>query len=101
MKREYIVGEQIKIACEFRVGDVLTGILTDPTTIRFRFLPPVGGVVTYTYLLDPQVVRDAAGIYHVDLVLAAEGRWYLRFESDGDVVGADEYFVKVVPSPFV
>ena len=93
----YYPGEQVRVKCEFRVDDVLT----DPTGVVFKYKPPVGAIVTYTYGTDPELVKASTGTYHVDLTLTDDGKWEVRFEGTGAVVAAVEGIVKVASSVFV
>jgi hypothetical protein len=44
---------------------------------------PSGNVTTLTYGVDAAVVKDGTGIYHVDVDVDEEGRWFYRCEGSG------------------
>lgn len=60
-----------------------SGNPVDPAAVFFRVVGPTLNA-TYQYLVAPQLVRDAAGAYHVDLdTTAGAGGWSYRFYSTG------------------
>lgn len=76
----------------YHVGDKITiygtwtnaaGVATDPGSIFAKYKDPAGTVTTYTYSVDAELVKDSAGIYHVDIDADEAGMWYYRFYSTG------------------
>jgi hypothetical protein len=96
---DYTVGERIRVKGEFKIASVFTD--PGPGNVTFKIKPPVGSIVQYVYPTDAEVVQESTGKYYVDVLLNVEGKWYLRCEGVGSVVGADEKFVRVENSPFV
>lgn len=66
------------------------GVAVDPTIVIFKFKNPAGTITSYTYGEDSEVVRDGAGIYHVEVNANASGMWIYRFESSGTGQAAEE-----------
>lgn len=57
------------------------GVEADPTTsITFLFKDPALLTTVYVFGVDAELVKDAAGKFHVDIDLDQEGNWYCRFE---------------------
>ena len=68
----------------------------DPQAVLFSSRNPAGTSVTLTYGVDADLVRDATGIYHVDINASLSGMWFYRWHSTGSGQAADEgqFFVK-------
>ena len=94
----YDPGDGTTITAEFRNG---SDVLTDPTTITFQIRRGEDAIEEYVYGTDAEVVRDAAGQYHLDYVLPAEGRWHYRAVGTGAVSAAAEGVLVVRNSAFV
>lgn len=90
------IGDQPRFSAEFRVS----GTLTDPTSVKFKYLSPSGTETTLTYGVDAALVRVSAGNYYVDLTLTEAGLWTLRWTSSGTCTSADEFEVEVNKSAF-
>lgn len=71
------------------------GMPADPASLRIKVRSPAGTVTVIAYGTG-EIVRDGAGRYHYDFVLAAPGVWITRWESDAPNAGAaeGELFVK-------
>jgi hypothetical protein len=67
----------------------------DPGAVLLKLKVPAGTVTTYTYGAGPEIVRDAAGAYHADLVLSAAGVWTYRWELGAPNAGAAEGVIRV------
>lgn len=76
----------------------LDGVAADPGALVLKIRPPVGAVVSYAYGVAAEVVRDAAGRYHADLVLSAAGQWAYRWELSAPNAGAAEGVITVLKS---
>ena len=98
----YIRGQKIRLYTEppFKT---LAGVLTDPTTVKFRVTAPDGVTADYT-LAAAEVIKDtsrgnANGDFYYDLVTAALGdtklgTWIYAPIGDGPVTAAQKnYFV--------
>lgn len=87
MPTAYDLGDKVRLAVDFKVG----ATLTDPTTVTFKHRPPAGSTTTLVFGTDAEVVQDATGQYHVDLVLnVGGGIWEYRWEASGSLVSAEQ-----------
>jgi len=90
----------VELAPRFSATFEVDGVATDPSTTTFRTKSPDGTVTSYVEGTDVELVRDSAGVFHLDLLLGAAGWWTVRWEGTGTAQGADEYQVRVEPSAF-
>lgn len=93
--RGYLPGEVAVL--NMRAAD-LDGVAADPGALVLKIRPPVGAVVSYAYGTAAEVVRDAAGRYHADLMLSAAGQWAYRWELSAPNAGAAEGVITVLKS---
>jgi hypothetical protein len=93
--RSYDVGDVVRATASFKVG----GVLTDPSTITFKYKNPTGTIATKLYSLG-EVTKDSTGIFHYDLPVDAAGTWYYRWSSTGTAAGAAEVQMQVRESEF-
>jgi hypothetical protein len=77
----YSKGDSIRCSGEFRNT---AGELADPATVRFKFTTPAGVTTTYVHGVDAQLVKDATGMYHVDLAGTTATDWYYQMEGTGN-----------------
>jgi uncharacterized protein YfaS (alpha-2-macroglobulin family) len=94
--KEYDVGDAVKTRVTFKVN----GTPTDPDTVTFKFMDPTGKVTTYT-LIDPQIVKESTGVYHVDIPIDMSGTYHYRWAGTGAARGALERSLQVRESKFV
>lgn len=87
------VGELARVPAVFT--DLVSGEALDPDVVRFLYRRGEGEATTLTYGEDAEVVRDEAGVYHVDVPTDEYGVWHWRWESAGDFVGVAEGQVTV------
>ena len=83
--------------------NVATGAYETPDQLFFKAACVNGMSVEYELGVDPELVEDSEGHFHVDYGLAQEGKWWYRFEgltAAGDPYGAGEKFFIVVDSYF-
>lgn len=92
----YDRGDSVRSQATFAVNSVAT----DPTTVKFKLLSPTGAVTTYTYLIDLQIIRSAAGVYYVDFNVDTPGKWATRWEGTGACAAADETSLQVEQGVF-
>lgn len=76
---EYYVGQKLRFRFSFRTAD---RIYSDPTAIRFRYVPPCAEEIVITAPAAPWA-HDDVGVWHLDLTLDTPGTWQWRLESDG------------------
>jgi len=89
----YDIGDVVRAKCEFRDPD--TKALVDPTTVKC-FVRTSANVVS-----ENTAVRDSAGLYHYNITVTLEGRWYYRFAGTGTYQSAAEgqFYVKQTNFP--
>ena len=80
----------------------LASQLVEPDTVRFRWIEPGGEEVNEEYFGEGgNVVEDGStGHYRFDLPLETSGVYKVRWECDGNYIGATEYTVTVRDSSF-
>lgn len=88
----YDIGDLVKISATFTDEN---GTATDPTTLEAAFKSPSGTISTFTYGTDPEVVRDSAGVYHLDISITESGRYDYRWSSTGTGQAAEEGYFEV------
>ncbi len=83
----------------FDKGDLVraTGTFTDlaqaaqdPTTVKVSVRTPARVVTTYVYGVDAAVVKDATGVYHIDIDANQVGTWHVRWFAVGTGQAANE-----------
>ena len=94
----YDLGDLVRCSAAFTNS---AGTALDPTAVIVKVKAPDGTVTTYTYGTDPEVVRDSAGNYHIDVDADASGTWYYRFHATGTGQSADEAAFFIQPSSVV
>ena len=56
----------------------------DPTVVSFAVQDPNRAMVTKTFGVDAEVIKDAVGVYHLDFVPAnIDGMWYVQARAQG------------------
>ena len=91
MANSYVKGQQIKCTGFFQNVD--SGAYVDPATVTFRTKDPSGNISAHVYGVDVNVTRTATGKYRYDLTIDEAGDWWLRWDSGGTHVGAQEWRV--------
>mgnify|MGYP001577790858 CR=1 FL=1 len=91
----YDRGDPVRLTATFTN---ITGATIDPTTVTIQYRPPLGTQVTKIYLVDPEVVKDSTGVYHIDIALVYSGLWTYRWFSTGTGQAAARGQLEVVPS---
>lgn len=81
-----IRGQTARLSVTFLAG----ATPTDPTAVTFRYSVDGDTPVVLVYGVDGALVRDSAGVYHVDRELTVGGTWAYRWEGTGAVVAAAE-----------
>ena len=90
-----------RLHLEVRWCDPLTQALVDPTGVISRIVGPHGGpVTTYTYPVDPELIRVSIGLFRTQADCAQVGQWTCRFEATGAYVGAGERKFSIRSSVF-
>ncbi len=89
----YDIGDRPRLTATFSAVDPEDGIdvNVDPdTSVVFIVRRPDDVETTYTYGVDAAVVKDAVGIYHLDVSITMAGLWRVRCEGTGVVYQAAE-----------
>lgn len=95
---EYPQGELVRATGTFVDALALTPV--DPAVVHFQLQVPGQPGITYTYGVDVQVVRDSAGVYHIDLdTTPAAGLWTGRWYSTGTGQASVPWAAFVIPYP--
>lgn len=81
-------GELVRVTGVFT--DLETGAGVDPEVVTLTFRRPDQVTETLSYGTDASVVREEAGVFHVDIVLDDPGVWHYRWESSEEKVGVAE-----------
>lgn len=95
VETQYDIGDQVRLTAAFT--DTV-GAAADPTAVTFRIKEPDGTITSYVYVIDPELVQDSTGNYHVDFIITMTGAHYYRFEGTGAVHTADEKEFRVSKS---
>ena len=85
-RNTYDIGDLVRCVGTFASG----GTNVDPAAVMFKVKSPGGVVTTYTYGQDAALVRDATGVYHVDVSASEAGVYFYRFWSTGTGQAAAE-----------
>lgn len=85
--KHYPKGNVIRVVATFKD---LANALQDPSAVNFSFKTPAGVTTTYVYQSDAELVRESAGVYHVDINASTVGAWHHKFFSTGTGQAAAE-----------
>ena len=91
----YQLGDLIRSEVQFFDDN---GDPMDPQTINFSIRKPNGQLITFVFGTDPEIVKDAPGVYHCDADIDVTGRWFHRWFSTGTGQTADERSFTIQPS---
>ena len=82
-----------------RLSTTITNILDvvgDPTTLVFAMNTPDGTVTTYTWQTDVALVKESAGVFHVDWPVTQVGTHRYSFVSTGvNAAYSEDSFIAV------
>lgn len=98
MSDTYIPGEVARISLTATDN---AGAVADPGALRLKVKPPANPLATYTFGAGAEIVKDAVGRYHADILLAAAGLWAYRWELDAPNAGAIEGSITVQKSKVI
>ena len=98
MPETYDVGDRPTITATFTST---AGVLTDPSTVVFRWRDPAGVETGYTYLTDSQVTRTSLGVFaFTPPTIALAGAHWCRAKGTAGLIAAGETGVGVRASQF-
>ncbi len=100
MSNDYLVGETARLSVAITDSTAAPAAPADPGVLRLKVKSPNNQVQTYTYGASGEVIRDATGLFHADILLNAPGTWAWRWETDAPNAGADEGTLAVRPTRF-
>lgn len=80
MAGPYLTGNVIRLKANWTDPNA-NNIAIDPTTVTFRYADPLGAVTSFTY--PTTVVKEAVGIYHLDVSVTTPGTWWYDALSTG------------------
>lgn len=81
------IGDRRKLTCEVRDE---AGALADPTGLTFTMLAPDATVTAFVWDADVELVRTAAGLFHVYWDCDQVGVHHWRFAATGTIAAAEE-----------
>jgi len=82
MANRYDQGDLVRVTGTW-TDPLNAGVPIDPTAVNLSVKSPNGTITTYVYGVDSEVVKDSAGVYHMDIDLNKRGRWYYLWWSTG------------------
>lgn len=65
--------------------DLAGTTVTDPSTVTFILTKPDGVLVSYTYGVDAELVKDSTGTYYVDITYDQKSRHVIKWTGTGNV----------------
>ena len=80
MAGPYLIGNVIRLRGVWTDPNN-SNVPIDPTTVTFRYADPTGNVTAFTY--PTNVVKEAVGIYHLDVSANISGLWWYDAVSTG------------------
>jgi len=78
----------------------LAGTATDPTALAIEYGPLGGTATTKSWPTDDAVVKDSAGVFHIDIDCPTAGTWAARAIATGALVAVTEIQWPVSRSAF-
>ena len=88
------------IRASITVRDTATNAsLIDPSTLTFVVEPPDDQQVSYVYGVDQEVGRTGLGKFYLEIVADKAGKWTVRVNTTGPVVGATSFVFVVGLDP--
>lgn len=94
---QYDLGDLVRCTGTFTDAD---GNAQDPAAVFAQVQDPSGNTAEYEYGEDAALVKDATGVYHVDVDCDEVGWWYYRIYSTGSGQAADETKFLILESAF-
>lgn len=95
MAGPYLVGNVIRMKANWTDPNN-NNLPVDPTVVSFRYADPTGAVTTNTY--PTLVVKEAVGIYHLDVICNTVGTWWYDAISTGTAQARAEGNFVILPS---
>lgn len=94
MANAYDLGDLVRCSGLFTDSD---DVSIDPDSVFCKVKNPGGTITEYKYSVNPELVRDDTGEYHVDVDMNKPGDWWCRFYStgSGQAAGEGTFWVRV------
>ena len=92
----YDIGDLVRCVGTFATA----GANVNPAAVTCKIKSPTGTVTTLIYGTDAALVRDATGVYHVDVSVTEAGEYTYRFSSTGTGQAAAEQNFWARPTAF-
>lgn len=83
----YHVGDKVRCTGTFETA---AGVDTDPSAVFGKVKTPSGVETIYTYGVDAALVKQATGIYYMDVSCTESGTWHYKIYATGTGQAADE-----------
>jgi hypothetical protein len=96
MSNAYFIRGGFRLTGTFEVG----GVVTDPTTITFEIKTPSDVITTHIFGVDPNLIRDGVGVYHLDVTITEKGNWWYRMYGTGSCIASVENTFVGISSQF-
>ncbi len=90
-------GARSRFAFEVRNDLVTPSALADPTTLSVTIAPTGVDAVTYVYPVDPDLIRDSLGLFHLDYTMAVAGSYQVTAQAFGAIVAVSKFNFHVWP----
>lgn len=83
----FAYGALVRVTITFESA---TGAAVDPAVVKAQVRNPQSQITTYTYGVDAELTKSAAGIYVIDVDANQAGAWFVRGYSTGSGQAAEE-----------
>jgi hypothetical protein len=94
------IGDVVRVRTTFT--DPVTTNPVDPGAVIMKYQKPDDTETSFTFGVDSELIKEAVGIYYVDLVPAVgeAGTWFYRFDGTGAAQSSEESSFDVERSEF-
>jgi hypothetical protein len=86
----YMAGQAVRLTATYTDAD---GAAYDPPSVTFSYTDPAGAQTVKRYGTDLEVVKDATGVYHLEVYATVAGVWHYRAEAAGQAAAEDRFFI--------
>lgn len=86
---KYEVGSKVRSTAIFTDPNNSDAAI-DPTAVLMNVKPPTGDLLSYTYGVGADIVKDSVGNYHLDIDITESGLWRHRWYSTGTGQASNE-----------
>jgi hypothetical protein len=83
-----LVGNVVQVYAKFKDKH---NALIDPTTVSVKIRTPAGVDTTYTYGVNPEVLKESTGVYYININTTGQtGTWFAKWTSTGTGQGVGQ-----------